>query len=91
MILAVFIFYTHTKTVCIRVCGKNKVCIDLLCQLKAKDKGFVRFRIRIAYRWELAVRQLLLRYNIYVVKADLFKDSSGRNITCAVKGCVYDL
>ena len=91
MVFAVFIFYAHTQTVCIRICGKNKIRIHFFCKLQTEFKGFGCFRIRIAYCRERAVRKLLLLNNIYVFKAQLLQDPSCRNISGSVKRCINDL
>ena len=72
MINAVFVLYTHTQTVCIRIGGKNQICIDLFRQLQSQRKGLIRFRIRIAHSREIAVRKLLLFDYMDVGEAKLF-------------------
>ena len=85
MILAILIFYTDTKTVCIRICCKNKICVNLFCKFKSEFKCLCCLRVRIADCREVSVRKLLLRYYIYILKTKLFQDSSCRNITGSMK------
>ena len=91
MILAVPVFYTNAKTVCIRVCRKYDVCIYFSGKLQAKFKCLCCLRVRIADCREISVWKFLFRYYVYVLKSKLFKDSSGRDITGSVKRCVNDL
>ena len=91
MILAVPVFYTNAKTVCIRVCRKYDVCIYFSGKLQAKFKCLCCLRVRIADCREISIRKFLFRYYVYVLKSKLFKDSSGRDITGSVKRCVNDL
>ena len=91
MVLTVFIFYTDTKTVCIRICCKYDICINFFCKLQAKFKCLCCLRVRIADCREISVWKFLFRYYVYVLKSKLFQDSSGRDITSSVKWCVNDL
>ena len=66
------IFYVNTKAVCIRVCGKDQVCIYFFCKLQAQSESFCCLRVRIAYSREVTVRELLLFYYIDMLKSQLF-------------------
>ena len=88
-ILAGFIvLYIDAQTICVRICRQYQIRILLLRQLKPQLKGLLCLRIRIAYSREIAVRQLLLRHNIHMLKAQLLHNAAGRNISCAVKRSV---
>ena len=91
MIFSVFVFDTNAKTVCIRICCKNKICIYFFCKFQTKFKSFCCFRIRITYCWEISIRKFLFFDNINVLKSKFFEDSSCRNVTSSMKWCVHDL
>ena len=91
MIFAVLVLDTYTKTVCIRVCCQNEVCIYFFGKFQSKFECLCCFRVRIAYCREIAIRQFLLFDNVNVLKSKFFEDSSCRDVSCAVKRCVNNL
>jgi len=90
MIFTVFVFDTYTKTICIRICCKNEICIYFFCKLQSKFKSFCCFRIRIADCREISVRKFLLFNHIYILESEFFKDSSCRDVSGSVKRCIND-
>ena len=66
------ILYTHTKAVGIRIRRQYQIRINLLCQLQSKGKCLVCLRVRVADGRKISVWKLLLRNNIYMLKAKLF-------------------
>ena len=85
------IFCMNTKTVCIRICGKNNICIYFFCKLKSKCPGIFVLRVRIWNCREVSVRNLLFFHNINLCETKLTENSSDRNISGSVKWCVNDL
>ena len=72
MVYTIFVFDMHTETVCVRIGCQNQVCIDFFCKFQSQFESFFCFRVRITYRREIAIRQFLLFYYIYMLKAKLF-------------------
>ena len=65
------ILYIYAKTVCIRICCQNKICVFLLCKCKCQFKCFCCLWIWIAYSRELSIWKLLLWNYINMSKAKL--------------------
>ena len=84
MIFTLLVLNIHAQTICIRIRCENKIRIMLLRKCKGKLKGFCRLRIRIADSRKLSIRKLLLRNDIYILKAEFTKNSAGRDITCTM-------
>ena len=91
MILTCFILYIHAKTIRIRISCQNQIGIVMFCKLQCKFKRLCCFRVRIAYRREVAIRQFLFRYDIHVLESKLTKDSSGRDISGSMERRIYNL
>ena len=84
------VFYTTSQTVCIRIGSQYQICIYFFCKFQSQFKSFVCFRIRVTYSREFTIRKFLLFYYIYIFKAQLFQNSSCRDISCTVKRRIYD-
>ena len=84
MVYTIFVFDMHTETVCVRIGCQNQVCIDFFCKFQSQFESFFCFRVRITYRREIAVRQLLLRHHIHMGHADPVEDRPYRLIAGAV-------
>ena len=73
MIFAGFaVFYIYAETVSIRICCQHQISIQFFCHAKSQCESFCRFRIRITYGREIAIRKFLLRNHIDVLETKLF-------------------